>query len=300
VKPLYETMIGTVAFSDPTLANTSRGAAVQSGVDFIANLTAADYERAIAANKDQFYRVYLPKAGGSDADATEVGYKRVRAWSGMRGQIDPQANPATFTSNDRQAGYLVRIDSRLLQPAENVTVVADTIATYFMTPDRQEEAWLIQLVMRDPRQRKPMISREIGGRSGKSMSISDTGASGDTIWKPLVPDVGYTNLVESVLLPKLLIGARSTGEHGFYTYRSERADSNKIALRRDTVAEVADRAGAWQITTRMSEDAPVNTGLYNERGELVQGTFGADGTVQAPITLQRLADLWKSKGLPMD
>jgi hypothetical protein len=300
VKPIYETMIGTVSFTDPTLVNTSRGTAVQTGVDFITNLTAADYERAIAANKDQFYRVYLPKAGGSDADATEVAYKRVRAWSGMRGQIDPQANPSSFTTGDRQTGYLVRIDSRLVQPVENVTVVADSIATYFMTPDRKEEAWLIQLIVRDPRQRKPLVSREIGGRTGRSMSISDTGANGDTVWKPLVPDIGYTNLVENALLPQLLIGARSAGEHGFYTYRSERTDANKIVLRRDTVAEVADRAGAWQITTRMTEDSAVNTGIYNEHGELVQGTFGADGTIQAPITLQRLADLWRSKGLPMD
>jgi hypothetical protein len=315
-REVYEVMLGTVHFADPTELTASRGAAIESGVAMLAGLQTADYERAIATMTDQWYRVFIPSQGGLDADAQEVAYKRVRAWKGQRWQLDPQARGSGAGAGNRQEGYLVRIDSRLLQRPDRSTddpsklTVVDTIATYFMSADRQEEGWLIQVIMRDPRQRKPVIAKEMGGRSGRSMNVSVTGAMGDTIWKPLVPDRGYLTLVESVLLPQLLIASRTPGELGFYTYRSDRVDANKISLRRDTLEEVADRAGAWRITTRLNENDSAGEGrtgagmgpyftLYNERGELIQTSF-ADGTIQTPTTLQRLSDLWRNKGLPMD
>jgi hypothetical protein len=119
--------------------------------------------------------------------------------------------------------------------------------------------------------------------------------------QPLVPGDGYINQVEMFLLPQLLVRARITGELGFYSYQS---GFENIQLRRDTVTQPADRPGAWQISTRVSEDRDPYTSLFNERGDLIQTALPHDvqGDIPAwtPVTLQRLVELWQAKGLPMN
>jgi hypothetical protein len=291
---IYEVVLGTVRFTDPSILAASRGAAVESGIDLLTRLTSAHYEAAIASLKDQYYRLYKPAPGGSDIDATEVAYRRVRAWKGMRGEIDPLATPASLKGSERQIGYLVRIDARHLQGPRTI----DSVGIYFMTADRHEESWNLQMVIRDPDQRKPAVWREAGARDGLSMNVTVSGTGiKDQVWRPVVPESGYITMVESFLLPSLLINAKApAGQRGFYTYQSK---ANKIRLRTDLLAEVADRAGAWKITTRANEDEEPQSGLYNERGDLIQISF-TDGSVMVPTTLTRLSELWRAKNLPMN
>ncbi len=295
-KLAYETTVGTARFADLASMAASRGAAVESGIDFMNRLSPSEYDAAIESLKDQYYRLYVPASTGADNDATEIAYRRVRATKGMRGEITAGANPSTFKGTDRQQGYLVRIDARYLQGQR----VVDSVGIYFMTPDRTEEAWTLQMAIREPGQPKPAVWREIGARDGLSMSVTLSGTGEkDQTWRPVVPEVGYITMVESFLLPQLLIGSKAKpGERAFYTYQSKYPD-HKIRLRRDMLAQVADRNGAWKLTTRHSEEEDPQVSIYNERADLVQIAL-PDSSVMAPTTLQRLADIWRNKNLPMD
>lgn len=297
-KVAYETMIATARFADPATVAATRGAAVETGIAFLNSLTPADYERAIASLNDQWYRRYKPAPGGADADATEVAYRRVRAWKGRRGELDPSRPPSRWAVVDRQEGYLVRIDARFLESDK----IIDSVGFYFMSLDRKEEAWNLQMVIHDPATRRPVLWRELGARNGDSMHVVTEGSGESKTSQPTVPPQGYLNQVESFLLPGLLIGARKpddkghAGEYGFYTYQSE---FGRIRLRTDKLGNAQDRAGAWTLETKMNEDRDPQTAIYNERGDLIRITL-PDTSVWVPTTLQRLADLWRTKGLPME
>jgi hypothetical protein len=295
-KLAYETTVGTVRFTDPALQSATRGAAVEAGIDLIMNLSPNDYEAAIASLKDQYYRLYKPATTGADNDATEIAYRRVRATKGMRGEINPGVSPAGLKGTERQLGYLVRIDARYLQGQ----TVVDSIGIYFMTPDRKEEAWMLQMAVREPGRRDPAKWVEIGARDQLSMNvtISGTGQEEQT-WRPVVPEAGYITMVEGFLLPQLMIGSGAKSvERAFYTYQSKYPD-HKVRLRRDRLAQVSDRNGAWKLETRPSEEEDPQVSVYNEQGNLVQIVF-PDTSVMAPTTLQRLADIWRNKNLPME
>jgi hypothetical protein len=297
-KQAYETSIATARFADAAALTASRGAAVESGIDFLKKLSGADYDAAMGQLKDQWYRFSKRAANASDADAQEIAYKHVRVWQGKRGEIDPSRPVDKFKGPELQDGYLVRIDARTLEGPRTI----DSVGVYFMSGDRKEEAWTLQMAVREPARKKPAIYNETGARSGRSMSVSVSGDGMESkAMQPLVPGDGYINQVEMFILPQLLVRARITGELGFYSYQS---GFENIQLRRDTVTQPADRPGAWQISTRVSEDRDPYTSLLNERGDLIQTTLPTDvqGEVPAwtPVTLQRLVELWQAKGLPMN
>lgn len=297
-RPLYEAMIAKARFADPEALAAARGQMIDSGMELLTRLTPSDYEAACATQRDQWYRLYQPAPGGADADAKEIGYRRVRAAKDFRGELDPKRPESKWSAADRQEGYVVRIDARVLEG----DLIIDSVGVYFMTPDRREEAWTLQTVIKDPKARKPVTWTEVGGRLEGKMTVMTDGSQESKGAQPMVPDLGYLNQVESFLLPQLLIQHRRAdakgreGEYGFYSYQSE---FGNVRLRRDTLGEAQDRAGAWLLTTQMNEDRPAQVSIYNERGELIQ-TKLANGNIWVPIQLDRLAELWRSKGHPMN
>jgi len=249
----------------------------------------------VNAMKDQWFRLSKPGKNG-EADAQEVAYRHVRAWKGSRGEIDPSRSRDKWATEDKQAGYLVRIDARYLEGDK----VIDSIGTYFMTPDRREEAWLLQMVIKDPSQRKPATWREVGARAGSSMNVVTDGSQESKAAQPQVPDRGYIAQVEAFLLPQLLLhgkGADRAGDYGFYSYQSE---FGKVQVRRDIVSAIQGGPGPWQIRTQMNEDRPPQLSLYSDRGDLLKTTLPDDRGVWSATTLEKLGQIWKAKGLPMN
>ncbi|MEX2217894.1 MAG: hypothetical protein WD749_03965 [Phycisphaerales bacterium] len=296
-KQAYETSIATARFVDAGAMLAARGAAVEGGIALIGGLSPAEFDATVNRMKDQWYRLSRRAPGAPELDTEEIGYRRVRAWRGKRGEIDPTKTPGRFKGPDHQEGYLLRIDARVLSEGN----IVDTVGVYFMAPDRSEEAWSLQTAVRTPDRAKPFTASEIGARTGPAMSVVITGDAREAKRiEPLVPRHGYLNQLEAFLLPQLLIGRQKPAEMGFYAYNSER---ESIALRRDVLGQ-PDARGNWQITTRMREDADPQVSVYNAKGDLTQTAFkpDPDGRVRmwTPITLQRLADLWRAKGLPMN
>lgn len=299
---IYELTVATAKFEDASTVTATRGAAVEAGVAVLSGLTPADLEQIIKNRPETWYRVYREAATKASADANELGYQRVRAWMGQRGELDSTRERSRWQAADRQAGVLVQIEGRSIREprmvdGKRVFTVIDTRGTYFMTPDRTEEAWAIQMAIRDPGKRTPETWLETGARSSGSMSVTVSGAArvGESA-RPFVPDHGYANQVESLLLPQILIRSAKAGEYGLYTYQSE---FGNVRLRRDVLERPADGSEMWRVTTRMHEDAEPRVSLYRDSGELISSRL-PDGTILEPTTFERLMNLWKSKGLPLN
>jgi hypothetical protein len=132
------------------------------------------------------------------------------------------------------------------------------------------------------------------------MNVVTDGSQESKAAQPQVPDRGYIAQVEAFLLPQLLLhgkGADRAGDYGFYSYQSE---FGKVQVRRDIVSAIQGGPGAWQIRTQMNEDRPPQLSLYSDRGDLLKTTLPDDRGVWSATTLEKLGQIWKAKGLPMN
>ncbi|MBL8763247.1 MAG: hypothetical protein JNM07_03130 [Phycisphaerae bacterium] len=288
----YETSVATANFADPQRLAETRRAAVGAGLSLFASLSEAEYTAAMHAEQ-RWYRLFKPAPTGAPNDASEIGYRSVRFWRGNRGEINaaPSAKP---TAAEEQDGLLVRVTARVM----GGNTLYDTMATYFMSPDRAEEAWSvdteIQAMNADPR--KSGRFSETGARTDRSMSvlISQSGTPAEPAFRPLIEGDGYINQFETFLLPRLLVRSRVETEFGFYAYQSsERA----ISLRRDVLSRDPAAPGAVTILTSFKEGAAPQRSLYRENGDLIRTSL-PEGIVWEPISLEELKRLWRSKDLP--
>lgn len=290
-RPTYETIVATATFTDPSQLQAARKAVIDAGLKVIGALTDSEYREAIAMAPERWERLYRPAPSGADADAQEIAYRRVKAWAGSRGELTPGRSPAAFTVSEQQKGYLVRIDARFRQGQG----LADIQGLFFMTPDRKDEAWTVSTTRREGKETQTYT--ETGARSGTDMQIKvqQEGATSRSL-KPLLQGEGYITRVEAYILPQLLLRAKARGEFGFYTWQS---DLGKIVLRRDTMTQPAGKPDLWKLSTRLHEDAPPQTALLSSKGQVLRTELG-DGSLWEPTDLNRLTQLWKSKGLPLE
>jgi hypothetical protein len=291
--PIYEAVVATASFEDPSKLSAARQAAVAAGVSIMSQLSTEEFrsviDRYASKEKPRWDRLYEPSSTG--ADDQEIGYKRVTAWVGQRGELDTTRERAKWGSADRQPGYLLKLEARVLDG----TGIYDTISMFYLSEDRTSEAWLVRSSRRD--QGTVATWTETGAREGSSMTVRIDPPDGQSqTIKPSIEGEGYLSRLESVLLPDLLMVKKVPAEYGFYTYQSE---SGNIRLRRDVLEQPEDRAGLWVLTTRLNEDSQPHTTSLNERGELIH-TMLPEGRVWEPTRLDRLVSLWRRANLPMD
>lgn len=301
LRPMYETSVGTVRLEDPTELASQRAAAIAAGQAMRARVTESDM-RAIVLDdngnmRERWERLYAPAPTGADMDATESGYRRIRTWIGKRGELDSRRNPDLYKPDEQVPGYLLRMDTRLLNrdPTDPTgLVIVDSSAVFFMSLDREQEAWSINMQVESP-SGETSSWKETGARDGRSMTIavSQSGAAPQAV-KPLIEGEGYVSRLEAYLLPDLMLRAGVPLDYGFYAYQPA---LQTITFRSDSLTERT--ASLWQLETKIAEDADPQVALYRNSGEHVQ-TILPDGRVWAPTTLDRLAKLWRDKNLPMN
>jgi hypothetical protein len=290
-KAIYETTVQTSKIEDPTRINTDRAAAVLAGQKALQSLGPGALQQLVANAPERWERRYKPGVNG--ADATELGYRRIRTSVGTRAMLDNGGKNAAGAGN-RQQGLIVQMDARVLESGYTI----DSQAGFFLSPDTNldasEEAWTVRNAIR--KDGKTDVVTEIGARTGKSMvvTVEGTGIPEKTI-KPLFQGEGYISRVEAWLLPQLIVKAGVTADFGFYTYQSE---AGGICLRRDTLEQPADKPDCWKITSKLSDDKKPQISYYNGKGELLY-TDLPDGSRWEPISVERLVQLWKNKNLPM-
>jgi len=289
---VYETVVASAHPADVTAVQSDRGVGIELGVSAMNALAEAHLDAAIAANKERWERLFIPGQSGAAQDDTEVGYRRVSAWKGKRGQIDPDRSPARWTVEERQEGYLLSVEYRYLDA--KTRSITDSQGIFFMTPDRRDEAWQITMTVRDEKSGRRNTYVEVGARSGPSMSVKTTGMGQSTGSVPTVPSLGYVSQFESLLLPQLLVRTGAApGEYAFYAYNST---TGTVSLRRDTIAQTP--AGTWKFTVRQQEDKDPFTTFLSDRAEPIR-TELPDGKVWQPIEFDRLLSIWKSKNMPL-
>lgn len=291
--PVYEAVVATATFEDPTKLGAARQAAVAAGVSLISQLSSDDFhaiiERYGSKNKPRWDRLFEPSITG--ADDREIGYKRISAWMGQRGELDATRERAKWRTSDKQSGYLVKLEARILDG----TGIYDTVSLFYLSEDRTSEAWLIRSSRRDGGTIATWT--ETGAREGSSITVRVDSPDGQSqTIKPSIEGEGYLSRLEAVLLPDLLMVKRIPAEYGFYTYQSE---SGTIRLRRELLEQPDDRAGLWVLTTRLNEDAAPQTTSLNELGEVIRVIL-PEGRVWEPTQLDRLVALWRRANLPMD
>jgi len=290
----FEVMLGSVDLVDAAAIDQSRGQAIAAGQEALDSLSRADYDAVVSDVPEQFERIYRPVPGGAEGDEDEVGYRRLRAWIGPRSDLDrrepSESDGAAPGPND---GYLLRLDGLVFLEGGNR---ADSRAVYFLSRDRTQEAWVVEMAVRGPGRSEPEIWTEIGARSGDSMTvrIKQAGNASRTA-RPLIEGDGYISRLETTLLPQLLIKAGEPGEFAFYSY-DQAAEANR--LRFVTLERPDDRPGLWRVTTRRV-DEQTETAEFNEYGRLISSKT-SDGLIKRPIEFERLYRLWESKGLPLD
>lgn len=288
-KPEMEAMIATAKFADASSIASSRRALLDAGDRFLQGLDPTAIRSAAMESKEMWWRLYVPAITGADADAREIGYRRIRTSIGKRGQLDPSRDPKTFKGADLDEGILVQVDFRGIL-GETGDVLTDSQGVFFQTLDRKEEAWSLSTRVRQDK--KDQTSIEFGSRMGNQISVKKDARSN----KLIVPDTAYLSRVEAFLLQRLLVTSRLTTEFAFQTYSSE---SDLIEVRHESVEQPADKPKIFRITTRSDDGPPSQVTTLRDNGDLIFADL-AGGVRIEPTSLDQLARLWKSKGLPLD
>lgn len=288
----YLAILGSVRFSANAALAADRAVAIETGQALLSSLTAGDYAQAIARLDGRWDRLAMPAPTDLESDEVELGYRRIRAWEGSRGEVDPERSPEDWNERDHQRGLLVRLDGRLLDRGRGgaADTIIDTRVVCFMTPDRAQEAWTITTAVRRG-ERPPVVSREFGERDGEDMVVARRGVRSMTM-RPVVPPKGYLNQLELYLLPQLLAAHGAPAEYAFYTYAG---GEQGVRLRRFTLDRERG-AAAWRLTTTLGDD-PSTVSVLEADGTLI-ASDRPDGSRWTPTTRERLLDLWRRKGLP--
>ncbi|MEM1331157.1 MAG: hypothetical protein AAGG07_11405 [Planctomycetota bacterium] len=288
-RPVFELVAASAPIGGPQSDIAAKSQAADDGRAFLASLTNSDYEAAINVNHDRWDRLAVPAATGSDADATELSYRRTRARAGRLGEVAPRDADASST------GYLVQIDSRFLGPEGPI----DSQGVFFMTEDRSREVWTVKLAVPDPNSAKPVLWTETGSREGDRVTVTIRGGDGaDTVHSPrIAPDLTLTQ-VERFLLPTLISVKGSVGMLGFDAWSSRDA---ALVFRTETIEPSGT---GLRIAAIPSEGERPQVTIVDGEGGIVRTTLPGGAhepdRVWAPVRPKRLAKLWRDKGLPLD
>lgn len=290
VRPVYEAIIGAVEIRDPGEAAQERAAGVLAAEQLLRALNRDDFA-SMLDGEARYYRMHRPAPGGADSDAEEAAYQRVTASVGQRGELDPAKLKTHWTATDRQEGYLVRIDGRYLEGDLQI----DSRSIYFLSIDREEEAWTVRMRIRDSKRREQNWT-ETGVRLDNDIKVTlDRPGQPATLAQWKRPPEGYASQVESYLLPQILARFGAASVFNVYRYNSA---TNEITMRTDELTALENGQG-WSLTTRQHADAPLEASVLDDQGRLIRRVSPA-GIVMEPVTLERLKALWTSKGLPID
>lgn len=288
LQSLYETMVATVQFRDPSEMQADRAGAILAGKALLDQFNRSDIE-AVLDEAPAFYRLYKPAPTGAAGDAREVGYQRLSARAGFAGELDPRKPRRSWSAADRREGYIVQIDARTL----TMGAVVDTVTIFFLSQDRTQELWSNTMVVRKDGQTEQWIETGIRRDTRLTVKTVRSGAEPTSAdWSP-IPN-GYASRALTYLIPRLVVRSGLSGEYGFYTYESA---LSKMTLRRDSFEPAG--GGEWSMSTRTSENSPPIVTRLDASGRPLRRET-PDGTVMEPVEKDRLRRLWKEKSLPMD
>jgi len=284
-RPIYEAIVNAATFYDAEAEAEQQSESLKRSSLLLRGLTPDDYQHALQLSHNRWERLYTPASSGNDLDATEHGYRRIKAWRGQRGELSPSKPRQTWSALERQSGYIVQIDAKLIER----DVQIHTEAIYFLSEDRREEAWTLKMALRDGP--KPTVWTETGARSGSSLTVTTRqGSFQPTTVEPAIEGVGYLSVLETYILGPLLIASEQTGEYSFYAYQSS---TGTVRLRTDTLDSTDE---GFTLSSRYPDGPGPQVTHFGPSGAL-QRVVQPDAKVWEPIDQNRLVRLWDAKGL---
>jgi hypothetical protein len=295
-RPYFNLLVDSTRIVDPEAAEAARALGVEAGISFFSGLNPSDYERVIRdlGEEWRYERFYKPAASGDDREATELGYRRTRYALGSRGDLRTREERRGSRPEDRQKGFLVIQEARLLHEGQ----IVDVAAGFFMTPDRRHEAWTIRQTIRPTvggsrAASSTVVETAVRERSDLLVTRSSGGSPGTSI-TPGIEGRGYVSRAEVYLMPYLLMHGEMTDPIRAYAFNPS---ADRVTLREDHLRP--REGGGYEYESRPSEGSPGQTTLFDDRGRLVRSDLPGDQAWE-PIALKRLYDLWRSKGLPLE
>lgn len=315
-RPVFQALLETVTANDLDLLDTDVIEAVRTGTSLMLGLDDEDYAQALAGLQDRLERLYTP--GASAEGDVEHGYRQIRGWIGPMGELVEKPKQR-WKAAEAAEGYCVRIDAKLLLPSG---ASATSSSRFFLSRDRREEFWSVEIGLVLKPGDRPDVWREHGTRNGAEMTVfidagrgelsvinpdmqapsldsirQAEGRSGTTIAKPEFRLEGYVSRVDAELLPRLLARSGAAGNYAFSTYDSDLQAVKFFGVRYDAAPGGADAGGA-SVRVR-SPSAGDRVFAIDGAGEVATVSL-ADGRVWEPITPEALRDLYRRKGLPTD
>lgn len=289
----FEELLATVEPATGHDASEELNDALAKGTAFARDLTAEDIEQAIRQVGDRFDRLYRADPGGSNARATERGYRQIRAYVGRRGDITGKPE-GTWSNAQFEPGFVVELSARFLgeDPDTGARSVTDSVSAFYLSEDRRSEAWSTR--MRTETGNETSTWSMTGSRVGDKLSIRVVPNSG--VGRSITPQMrlgAYLSQVESFLLPFLL---QADGEPGDFAFRSYQPNLEQVTLRGHSFRTLD--SGGWIIETS-NADGRIQTTQLSPTADFVR-TVLADGLVWDPSTVSEVYDLWRRKRLPLD
>lgn len=287
---MYETAVGSMDLSSLDQQAARRAQAIERARAVVDAMGADEFRSLADTYSERWERLYTPAKSGDDADATEHGYRRIRVSAGVKGEVTgkPERN---WRPGDRIPGFIVRLDAMALETGMRI----DTRAVYFVSEDFREEAWTVNMALRQGE--TSTESSVTGARTGGSMTVQlEQSRLPPQITKPVIQGEGYLSQAIAQLMVPILVRNAEPGEYAFYAYSPS---SNTIALRTDTVEQPEASPGLWIVRSRPDANTPEAKHFYNATGELIR-TELHNGRIWEPIELDRLVTLWRRKGLPLN
>lgn len=295
---MYETSIATMNLQEMSSQSLKRIAGFKLTKALTDQLTIEDYDAVLTSKKNERWeRLFTPAPSGDEMDASEHGYRRIKSWSGYKGEMGSK-DRSKWSQEDRKLGYLIQLDSMALDSGLRI----DSRALYFMSLDGNEELWTIRMTLKgnDPSLRSDeqfsQVSSITGARVGGKLSV--TTAEGDeppTTVTPFIPEEGYITQVQTYLMGALIAHKTLQGDFASYAYNPV---TNSVTLRWDIAEQPASSPGMWNITTKTAPESPPSTTQFDAHGDLMRVRLTGN-RLWEPITLDRLLALWKRKGLPI-
>ncbi len=295
---LYETSIATMNLQEMTTQKLKRAAGFSSTNALLDQITLDDYAEVLTGkNNERWERLYTPTNSGDEMDATEHGYRRVKSWSGYKGELGTK-DKSKWSTEDRKLGYLLQIDSMAMDSGLRI----DSRALFYMSIDGLEETWTIRMTLKSDgnssidEQSYSKDSVITGARKGGKLVITTVeGNNTPTVISPFIPENGYITQVQSYLMGALIAHKQLQGDFASYSYNPV---TNSVTIRWDISEQPASSPGLWSVTSKNAPDSPPTTTHFDAHGDLMRVRL-TNGRIWEPIELERLLSLWKRKGLPI-
>lgn len=306
-RPIIETAIATAVFRDQHAQAQARREGIEAATRLLSSLSDAELEAALQ-DEPVFQRLVRPASGAlDDAAAAEIGYQKLTLRKGQRGEVS-KASKLAWTSEEREFGYLARVEARGLVYAPGAAVstgsrgeqekplaVIDSVSTFWLSRDRSTEIGAVVNAVKRGKNADTYVQNIV--RRGGRMTVQTIAPGAEPVTQEYdtLPD-GYISRVELAMLPRLIAARGEPGRFNFYFFDFT---ASRLAMRRDEF-ERRDGADAWHWTCLPYEAQPdrkVEADM-DARGDTLRRE--ADGIVTVPTTIDALKRLWEGRKLPVD